>query len=201
MGSLTWLSRADLATLVCPYCARRVDVNAESILAAEHAWGFVGASLTLQGSRTAALLITPVPETRTALLTCLWVAPGHVGRGRGKRLVQATAAGLVSRDLEAIVARGSRTTGSCAAPPAEFLRKVGFVRGVDERLAAALRTPEAAGLLSQAEIDSARLTRLWRLDLTTTVTAMDGLRGMVEQWWRTVRPIRPEPAGRVSRES
>lgn len=175
MGSLTWLGRGDLATLACPYCGRTADPDSEAMLAAEQAWGFVGASLTLDGSRTAALLITPVPDTRTARLTCLWVAPGQVARGRGKRLVQATAAGLLSREVEAIVARGSRTRLDCSAPPADFLRAVGFSRTLED-------------------LDG---VRLWRLDLNATVTS-DGLRGWLEHWLRTLRPIRPEPAGRMA---
>lgn len=198
MGSLTWLGRADLTTLACPYCGRMVDPHAEAMMAAEEAWGFVGAALTLRGSRTAALLITPLPDTRTAMLTCLWVAPNHVGQGRGKRLVQATAAGLLSREVEAIVARGARARKDCGAPPADFLRAVGFTRTLDERLHSALRSPAAVQRLGVAlELDG---TRLWRLDLDSTVTEPNGLRGLVEHWLRVLRPIRPEPAGRVSRE-
>ncbi len=201
MSSLTWLGRADLATLACPYCGRTADPSAEAILAAEQAWGFVGASLTQQGTRTAALLITPVPETRTAMLTCLWVAPDQVGRGCGKRLVQATAAGLLSREVEAILARGSRAKPDCGAPPVDFLRAVGFTRTLDEQLHSALRSPAALQRLGSAgRPDGPRLSRLWRLDLDTTVTAPDGFRGLVEHWLRALRPIRPEPAGRVSRE-
>lgn len=175
MGNLTWLGRADLDTLVCPYCGRSADPHAEAVLAAEQAWGFVGAALTLEGSRTAALLITPVAETRTALLTCLWVAPDRVGRGRGKRLVQAAAAGLLSFGVEAILARGSRAKPDCSAPPADFLRAVGFSRRLDE-------------------FDGARL---WRLDLTTAVPS-DGLRGWLQHWLRALGPARPEPAGRTA---
>ena len=190
MGSLTWLGRADLATLACPYCGRTADPNAETMLAAEQAWGFVGASLTLHGGRTAALLITPLPKTRTAMLNCLWVAPGHAGRGRGKRLIQATAAGLLSSEVEAIVARGSRSRLDCTAPPADFLRAVGFTRVMD-----------AHRLGPATDAEGARPERLWRLDLDATVTAPTGLRGLVADWLRALRPIRPEPAGRVSRES
>lgn len=175
MGSLTWLNRADLATLACPYCGRMADPASPEVLAAEQTWGFVGASLTLRGGRTAALLVTPDPETRTAMLTCLWVAPGWAGQGRGKRLIQATAAGLLSRDVIAIVARGSKAMPRCSAPPADFLRAVGFSRTSDER----------GG------------TRLWRLDLTTTAMA-DGLRGWLAHWVRVLRPVRPEPAGRTA---
>lgn len=198
MGSLTWLGRAELATLACPYCGRTADPNAEAMVAAERAWGFVGAALALQGSRTAALLIAPVPDTRKAMLTCLWVAPGKVGQGRGKRLVQAAAAGLLSSRVKTIVARGSRAKGDCAAPPADFLRAVGFVRATDEGLHAALRTPAAVQRLGP--VAGADGTRLWRLDLDATVTAPSGLLGLMEDWLRALRPIRPEPAGRVSRE-
>lgn len=198
MGSLTWLGRTDLATLVCPYCGRMADPNSEAMVAAEQAWGFVGASLARQGSRTAALLITPVPDTRKAMLTCLWVAPGQVGQGNGKRLVQAAAAGLLSSGMKTIVARGSRAKNDCAVPPADFLRAVGFVRATDERLHTALRSPASVQRLGPVtEFDG---TRLWRLDLDATVTAPSGLLGLVEDWLRALRPIRPEPAGRVSRE-
>lgn len=194
MGSLTWLGRADLATLACPYCGRMADPNAEAVVAAEQAWGFIGAALTLHGTRTAALLITPVPDTRAALLTCLWVAPGYTGRGRGKRLVQATAAGLVSRDVAVVLARGARVNADCGAPPADFLRAVGFTRTMDDRL----RTPASMQRLGQVgEPDG---TRLWRLDLTTAVSVPTGLRGLIEHWLRALRPARPEPAGRMARE-
>lgn len=199
MSSLTWLGRADLATLACPYCGRTADPQAEAMAAAEEAWGFVGAALTQPAGRTAALLIAPVPQTRTALVSCLWVAPGQVGRGRGKRLVQATAAGLLSSGVETIVARGARSKKDCAAPPSDFLRAVGFSRAADERLHAALRSP--ASVHRFGPVTDQDRTRLWRLDLDATVTVPNGLRGLVEDWLRALRPIRPEPAGRVSRES
>lgn len=198
MGSLTWLGRSDLTTLACPYCGRMADPDAEAMVAAEQAWGFVGASLTLHGTRTAALLITPVPDTRAAMLTCLWVAPGHAGRGRGKRLVQAAAAGLLSSGTVAIVARGARVKKDCATPPADFLRAVGFTRVIDEPLNTALRSPATGHRLGPVtDLDGARL---WRLDLNATVIVPGGLRGLVADWLRALRPIRPEPAGRVSRE-
>ncbi len=81
MSSLTWLGRPDLAALACPYCGRTPDAADPGTLAAEQAWGFVGAGLTAHGRRTAALLLTPLPDSRAALLSCLWVAPGHTGRG------------------------------------------------------------------------------------------------------------------------
>ncbi|MGC3955195.1 MAG: hypothetical protein QM804_13280 [Propionicimonas sp.] len=196
MGSLTWLSRGDVAGLACPYCGRTANPDDPALIAAEQAWGFVGAALTGHGERTAALLLTPVPETRDALLSCLWVAPGRVEQGRGKRLIQATAAGLLSREVESILARGSRTKLDCLAPPADFLRAVGFTRTPDER--SPLRSPRSAQRPPVADLDG---TRLWRLDLNATVTAPQGLRGLVEHWLRALRPIGPEPAGRVSRES
>lgn len=182
MSSLTWLGRADLAALACPYCSRTPDAADPGTLAAEQEWGFVGAALNAHGRRTAALLLTPVPDSRAAMLSCLWVAPGHTGRGRGRRLVQAAAAGLVSQDVEAILARGRKA--DCAAPPPEFLRAVGFTRTLDELL-----DPGRPG------------GKLWRLDLTTTVTAPSGLRGLVEQLLLGLRPVRPEPAGRVTGDS
>ncbi len=194
MGSLAWLGRGDLAGLACPYCGRTADPDDEGIVAAEQSWGFVGAALTLRGERTAVLLLAPVPDTRTAMLCCLWVSPARVGQGRGKRLIQATAAGLLSQDIESILARGSRSKPHCTAPPSDFLRSVGFTRAADERTL--LRAVQRAGVLD--ELDG---TRLWRLDLNTTVTAPQGLRGLVEHWLSALRPIGPEPAGRVSRES
>lgn len=174
MSSLSWIGRGDLAGLSCPYCGRRISPDDERVLAAEQAWGFVGAGLTLHGERTGLLLVTPVVDTRDAMLTCLWVTPGHTGRGRGRRLVQATAAGLLSREVEAILARGSRTKKDCATPPTDFLRAVGFTRPLDERL--------------------------YRLDLTTTVTERAGLRTVLQRLVGALRPLGPEPVGRVSRE-
>ena len=174
MSSLSWVGRGDLAGLSCPYCGRRISPDDEGMVAAEQAWGFVGASLSLHGERTGLLLLAPVPETGDALLTCLWVAPGRTGRGRGRRLVQAAAAGLLSRDVGAIVARGSRVKKDCGTPPADFLRAVGFSKGLDERL--------------------------YRLDLDTTVTERSGLRALLARLVGAWRPLGPEPVGRVSRE-
>ena len=173
MSSLIWLGRGDLAGLACPYCGRRVSPNSEPVIAAEQAWGFVGAGLRAPGETTALLLLTPVPATRDALLTCLWVGPGHVGRGSGKRLIQASAAGLLSRDVPALVARGSRVKKDCGAPPVDFLRAVGFSRALDERL--------------------------YRLDLESTITHRSGLRAMLQRLAGALRPLGPEPVGRVSR--
>lgn len=174
MGRLSWISRSELATLPCPYCGRVLSPDDDRALAAEQAWGFVGAGLKLHGERTGLLLITPVPDTRDALLTTLWIAPFYIRRGRGRRLVQAAAAGLLSQEIEAIVARGSRVKKDCTTPPADFLRAVGFSRPLDERL--------------------------WRLDLSTTVPERTGLRALLGRLAGSLRPIGPEPAGRVSRE-
>lgn len=174
MSSLTWVGRGDLADLSCPYCGRRISPDDGRMVAAEQAWGYVGAALSLHGERTGLLLLTPLPGTRDALITCLWVAPGRTGRGRGRRLVQAAAAGLLSRDAQAIVARGSRVKKDCGAPPVDFLRAVGFAKALDERL--------------------------YRLDLDTTVTQRSGLRALLARLVGGLRPIGPEPVGRVSHE-
>lgn len=175
MSSLSWISRGELATISCPYCGRAVGPDDDRVVAAERAWGFVGAGLQLRGERTGLLLVTPVPDSTDARLTRLWVSPDHVQRGRGRRLVQAVGAGLLSQNVEGIVSRGSRVKKDCASPPADFLRAVGFNRPLDERL--------------------------WRLDLDATVTERAGLRNLLERLMTTLRPIGPEPAGRVSRES
>jgi len=174
MSSLSWISRGELSSISCPYCGRTTSPDDERMVAAETAWGFVGAGLRLHGERTGLLLLTPVPDTRDALITCLWVAPGHTHRGRGRRLVQATAAGLLSQNVEAVVARGARVKKDCGTPPADFLKAVGFTRALDERL--------------------------WRLELDATVTERPGLRSLLGRLMTTLRPIGPEPAGRVSRE-
>ncbi|MDQ7992408.1 MAG: hypothetical protein AAGC63_06030 [Propionicimonas sp.] len=174
MSSLSWITRGELARISCPYCGREIGPDDERMLAAERAWGFVGAGLKQHGERTALLLLAPVPETRDAMLLCLWVAPGHVHTGQGRRLVQAAAAGLLSQNVEAILARGSRVKKDCASPPADFLKAVGFTRPLDERL--------------------------WRLDLDATVTERAGLRSLLGRLMTTLRPIGPEPAGRVTRE-
>ena len=174
MSSLTWISRGELATIACPYCGRELSPDDERVIAAERAWGFVGAGLRLHGERTGLLLVTPVPDTNDAMVICLWVAPDHTGRGRGRRLVQATAAGLLSQNVEAILASGARVKKDCGTPPADFLKAVGFTRALDERL--------------------------WRLELDATVTERPRLRGLLTRLMTTLRPIGPEPAGRVSRE-
>lgn len=193
MGSLTWLGRGDLADRPCPYCGRVADPDDETVVAAEQAWGFVGAGLSLHGEPSAQLLVTPFLDAPSALVTCLWVAPELAGRGRGKRLVQATAAGLLSQNVSAILARGLRTGSDCAAPPAEFLRAVGFTRIPDERLSRLIPGYPTA----PAEVEDA-VGRLYRLNLSATVTTPSGLRGWIEHWLRAWRPIGPAPAGRVA---
>jgi len=175
MSSLTWVGRTELAEISCPYCGRELHPDDERMVAAERAWGFVGAGLKLHGERTGLLLLTPVADSRDAMIACLWVAPGQTNRGRGRRLVQAAAAGLLSQNVESILAKGARgKKKDCGTPPSDFLKAVGFTRALDERL--------------------------WRLELDATVTERPGLRSLLGRLMTTLRPIGPEPAGRVSRE-
>ncbi|MEA5054586.1 MAG: hypothetical protein VB093_14200 [Propionicimonas sp.] len=201
MTSATWITRGDLAGLACPYCGRTVRPDADWAVAAQHAWGRVGVALS-SGSRTSGLmLLAPSPQEQAAMVMCLWVAPGSVRRGYGRRLVQAGAAGMLARDVHAIVARGSRVKKHCSTPPTEFLKAVGFTKPLDGQLGSALRPSPTLNRPGHAsDVDDTRLNRLWRLDLDATIVERPGLFEMLQQWVGSIRPIGPAAAGRVSRE-
>jgi hypothetical protein len=111
-----------------------------------------------------------VEETGHAMLMCCWVRPESVRSGYGKQLIQAASAALLSRKVRVIVADGSRRNERCTTPPREFLRAVGFVKGLDDRL--------------------------WRLDLDRTVADRSSVLGMFGRLIESLRPVTPpEPAG------
>jgi GNAT superfamily N-acetyltransferase len=173
MSQATWISPSSLPDYRCPYCGHEVDPATDWVVDAQQAWGRVGVAISEGDDTTGLLLLAPV-ERQAAMVMCLWVAPDHVQRGYGRRLVQAGAAGLLARDVRSMAARGSRTKRHCATPPADFLRAVGFVRGLDDPL--------------------------YRLDLDQTVVERPTtLFELLERWVGSIRPIGPEPVGRVTR--
>ncbi|MBK9696644.1 MAG: GNAT family N-acetyltransferase [Propionibacteriaceae bacterium] len=175
MAEVAFLGRPALAGVGCPYCAALVDPEDAGIVAAQQSWGWVGVAATADGRLAGRLLVVPA-EDRTALVRSLWVAPALVRSGVGTRLVQGVAAGLLRRDLRAVVAVASRRHPTCQAPPRDFLRAVGFSRGLDEKL--------------------------WRLDLDLTVVERPRLLTAFERFVEAIRPVAPpEPAGRATRES
>lgn len=174
MSAVTWIGLADLAGLPCPYCGRELAPDTPWAVTAQQLWGRIGVAFKVEGRVAGLLLVAPADDPREAVLQCLWVAPAHTRAGVGRRLVQAAAAGLMSRDVHAILARGSRVRRHCATPPSDFLRAVGFTRALDERL--------------------------WRLDLDATVVERPRLRAVIERLVEFIRPVGPAPAGRASRE-
>lgn len=200
MVAATWISRSDLPGLACPYCGRQVDPRTEWTVAAQQAWGRVGVAVSEGHTTLGLLLLAPIETERAAMVMTLWVAPEHVRQGHGRRLVQATASGMLARDVHSVLARGSRTKQSCTVPPGDFLKAVGFTRGLDEQSVNSLRSSPASGLDGLAHGDPARLRRLYRLDLDQTVTERPGLFEVLGRWVGSIRPVRPQPAGRVTRQ-
>ncbi|MGC3995073.1 MAG: hypothetical protein QM779_13320 [Propionicimonas sp.] len=163
------MTLAELPGLSCPYCGRTVGADTPWAIQAATLWGWCGVKLT-EGDRVdGLLLLSPTEEPGQARLACLWVGPGSTGVGHGRHLVQAAAAGLAQQKGRAILARGSRQTVRCDAPPRDFLRAVGFTRSLDERL--------------------------WHLDLDRTVADHNGVRGAFERFLQSLRPVPPNPAG------
>lgn len=162
---------AELDGLACPYCGRTVSADSAEAAAAASLWGWCGVKLVLDGAVAGLLLLAPTDEPGHALVTSVWVRPGLTGAGYGRQLVQAAAAGLVAQRGHVVVARGSRSGTDCQAPPKEFLRAVGFTRGLEDRL--------------------------WHLDLDRTVVGeRNGVLNVIERLLSSLRPVSPpEPAG------
>ncbi len=170
MARLSMVTLSELPGLPCPYCGRLVAPDTPWAVAAVARWGWCGVKLTVDEQVAGLLLLGPLEETGHAMLMCAWVRPESVRSGYGKQLVQAAAAGLVARKVRVIVARGSRRSLRCSTPPREFLRAVGFTRGLDDRL--------------------------WRLDLDRAVEERPGVRGVLSRFIDSLRPVSPpEPAG------
>ena len=134
MRSLAPVTAAELARLTCPYCGTTMSSDAAWVAQSMRSWGLCGWRLGVDGRSDAVLFLAPSQsEPGAAMIKRLWVAPDQVGRGLGRHLVQGAAANLVRSPTRTILSRGSRAHPSCAAPPREFLRSVGFVRQLDER--------------------------------------------------------------------
>lgn len=171
MPRLSKVTLAELDGLACPYCGRSVGKATPWAVSAATVWGWCGVKLTVDDQVQGLLLLAPADEPGHAMLTCAWVLPGATGAGYGRQLVQAAAAGLVAQKAHAILARGSRHSVRCDAPPRDFLRAVGFTRGLDDRL--------------------------WHLDLDRAVVGeRNGVRNVFERFLESLRPVTPpEPAG------
>ncbi len=162
---------SELPTLACPYCGRTVPKDTPWAISAATVWGWCGVKLSVDDEVAGVLLLAPMEEPGHAMVMSVWVRPGSTGSGYGRQLVQAAAAGLVAQKARVVVARGSRNNVRCEAPPRDFLRAVGFVRGRDDRL--------------------------WRLELDRAVVGeRNGVRNVFERFLESLRPVvPPEPAG------
>lgn len=168
MRNLTPVTSADLASLACPYCGTAVSEDEEWVGSSIQIWGLCGWRVPGAQGTDALILLTPSIEPTSALIKRLWVAPGATGRGLGKRLIQSSAANLSRSSITAILSRGSRTHVSCASPPRDFLREVGFTRQLDERL--------------------------YRLDLNRAVSTRNPLQTLLDRVAQVLQPGPGEPA-------
>lgn len=170
MSRLSMVTLAELPGLACPYCGRVVAPDTPWAVAAAARWGWCGVKLMVDEQVAGLLLLAPLEETGHAMLMCVWVRPESVRSGYGKQLLQAASAGLLSRKVRVIVARGSRRAVRCETPSRDFLKASCFTRGLDDRL--------------------------WRLDLDRTVAEKSGVLGVVGRLFDSLRPATPpEPAG------
>ena len=170
MARLSMVTLAELPGLACPYCGRMVPADTPWAVAASTRWGWCGVKLTVEDQVAGLLLLGPLEESGHAMLMCCWVRPESVRSGYGKQLIQAASAGLLSRKVRVIVADAGWREVRCTTPPRDFLRAVGFVRGLDDRL--------------------------WRLDLDRTVADRSSVRNMFGRLIESLRPVTPpEPAG------
>lgn len=172
MSRLSMVRLAELPGLPCPYCGRSVGTDVAWAASAATLWGWCGVKLTATAGRVDGLLLLgPDEDSGRAVVKVMWVRPGCTGAGYGRQLVQAAAAGLVSRRVRELVATGSRQQVRCEAPPREFLREVGFTRSIDDRL--------------------------WHLELDRAVVGeRSGVRSALERLVQSLRPVTPpNPAG------
>jgi hypothetical protein len=165
MAELSFIIAPDLC---CPYCGRQVLPDTDWVVAARQAWGWCGVQARCGEEVVGSLLLTPAESDGDALVKSLWVAsPRH---GIGKRLVQSACAGLLNRQVRAIVSPAATAKTSCQLPPKAFLRHAGFTRTLEDPL--------------------------YRLDLDSTVSEKSSARNVVERLMASLRPVSAEPASR-----
>ncbi len=171
MPRLSMVTLTELSGLPCPYCGRTLSSDTPSAAAAATVWGWCGVKLVEDGEVAGLLLLAPADEPGQAVVTAVWVRPGRTRAGYGRQLVRTAASGLVAQRAHLMLARGSRHSVTCQAPPREFLRAIGFTRGLEDRL--------------------------WHLDLDRAVLSeRNGVRAMMERLLSSLRPANPpEPAG------
>jgi GNAT superfamily N-acetyltransferase len=167
MARISPLLASELTELSCPYCGRQVPGGLDWVNAAQSRWGRCGVKLAQDGQVVAILAMAPTDRIGHAMVKMMWVRPEVAGRGYGRQLVQGAAAEMVRLKLETLWASGSRSGNHCAAPPAAFLERVGFVRPPD--------------------------SRLWRLELGQAVLERSGL-GIIGRFLRGFG-AGPQPAG------
>jgi hypothetical protein len=145
-----------------------VRSDTDWVIAARRRWGWCGVQAIENGEVVGALLLTPDETGReqNALVRSLWVA--HPRHGLGRRLIQSGCAGLVCRDVTAIISPGAISHFNCQLPPRAFLRHVGFNWS----------------------------TGYYRLELNSTVIEKKLAAHVMRRLLRTLNPINPEPATR-----
>jgi GNAT superfamily N-acetyltransferase len=134
MAKTATLTASELAALTCPYCGRVVQPTTEWARASTAVWGFSAVAVSRAGEVAGVLALTPTERPDEARIKMVWVRPESSGYGLGRQLVQAAAAELLRCRVKAVLASGSRSSPTCAAPPRDFLLEVGFARRPGERL-------------------------------------------------------------------